>query len=140
MNLKDAMERARLEWDLQTKTSPRWKIQPSHLLLPGFYRCHQEDRADIIAGPVCLHFRSSQSHSRGHSKIQSCCRLDKVIVCGPPTPSKFCEVTEGVHDTEDNHESCTAEALKSIHRRFAMASLLRLLFTSTDRHRKYVRS
>jgi len=104
-NLEQAMERAAvLPYDLQRQLKEDMaKIQPlPSIYYPDFIAANQEDRADnIIEGTKASmeHLEHLRKDIRDFKKNRN---LEKVIVLWTANTERFCEVTEGVHDTADN--------------------------------------
>eukprot|EP00475_Leptophrys_vorax_P012726 TRINITY_DN190_c0_g2_i2.p1 TRINITY_DN190_c0_g2~~TRINITY_DN190_c0_g2_i2.p1 ORF type:complete len:519 (+),score=146.60 TRINITY_DN190_c0_g2_i2:249-1805(+) len=128
-NLADAMERAEvLDWQLQQKLKPYMQNMaplPS-IYYPDFIAANQSDRADnLISGD-----RASMEHvdkiREDIRTFKDANRLDKVIVLWTANTERFTDVTEGVHDTEENLMKAIAEGHTEVSPStvFAVASIL----------------
>lgn len=129
MDLKSAMERAKVfDYDLQQKLAPYMeKIKPlPSIYYPDFIAANQEDRANNVlpgAHASMEHLAKLRSDIRDFKKAN---QLDKVLVLWTANTERFCEVTSGVHDTEENLMRAVAEGHPEVapSQMFALASLL----------------
>lgn len=127
--LDQAMHRAAVyDYELQMKLKPYLEnIKPmKSIYYPDFIAANQAERADnVLPGAVASleHVELIRKDIR-HFKQSN--KLDKVIVIWSANTERFCEVTEGVHDTEEH----LMEAINTGHREvsqsqvFAVASIL----------------
>lgn len=129
MNLKDGMERAGvLEYDLQRRIADHMetlKPLPS-IYYPDFIASNQSDRADnVVEGTKAC--KEHVEHIRNDiRKFKEDNDLDKVIVLWTANTERFCDVTKGVHDTEENLMKAIAEGHSEVSpsQVFAVAALL----------------
>ncbi|XP_072182433.1 inositol-3-phosphate synthase 1-A-like [Diadema setosum] len=125
MNLADAMERAQvLDWNLQEKLRPHMETlrpRPS-IYIPDFIAANQADRADnILSGTKAELIEKIRADIRDFRA-----RVDKVIVLWTANTERFCDVAEGLNDTECNllraiEENATEVSPSTL---FAVASIL----------------
>jgi myo-inositol-1-phosphate synthase len=128
MNLADAMERAQvLDYDLQRQLVPHMKsIAPlPSLYYPDFIAANQWDRADnLVPGDdKAKHLDRIRADIREFKRAND---LDTVIVLWTANTERFCNVTDGVHDTADNLLGAVATSHPEISPStiFAVASIL----------------
>ncbi|XP_041466381.1 inositol-3-phosphate synthase 1-A-like [Lytechinus variegatus] len=99
LNLAEAMERAQvLDWSLQEQLRPHMatlKPRPS-VYIPDFIAANQEDRADnVLSGTKSELVEKIRSDIRDFKQ-----KVDKVIVLWTANTERFCDVGEGLNDTE----------------------------------------
>lgn len=127
-NMYDAMKRAQvLDWDLIQKLEPYTKdVTPwPAVYYEDFIASNQKSRADHILKETDkqIHLDKIREDIRNF-KIKN--SLDKIIVLWTANTERFCEVKEGIHDTEEN----ILEGVKRNHSEiapsqiYAMAALL----------------
>lgn len=128
-NLAVAMERAEvLDWQLQQKLKPAMEqyVPLPSIYYPDFIAANQSDRADnILKGDhSCMEHVEKIREDIRNFKTEN--RLDTVIVLWTANTERFCDVIDGVHDTEAN----LMEAIRKGHSEisqstvFAVASIL----------------
>jgi myo-inositol-1-phosphate synthase len=130
MPLDEALTRAQvLPHSLQEQLKPYLKklgTPMKSIYYPDFIASNQYDRADnVLPGTKCC--REHLAHIRQNIRdFKSKNKLDKVIVLWTANTERFCQVTRGVHDTEENLMKAIAEGHHEIapSQMFAIASLL----------------
>lgn len=129
MNLKNAMERAKVfDYDLQRQLADDMeKITPlPSIYYPDFIAANQEDRADNVLEGRTARIEHLETLRKDIREFREKNSLDKVIVLWTANTERFCEVTAGVHDTEENLMRAVREGHAEVapSQIFAMASLL----------------
>lgn len=128
-NLKDAMTRAKVfDYDLQRQLAPHMeKITPlPSIYYPDFIAANQEDRADNLLKGRNARMEHLEVLRKDIRDFRESNMLDKVIVLWTANTERFCEVTAGVHDTEENLMRAVSEGHPEVapSQIFAMAALL----------------
>eukprot|EP01083_Nonionella_stella_P103786 296764_1 len=129
MNLAQAMERAQvLDFDLQRQLKPHMEtiVPLPSIYYPDCIAANQKNRADnVLSGSrACTdHLDQLRADIRSFKELNG---LDKVIVIWSANTERFCEVTPGVHDSEENLMKAIGEGHPEVapSQMFAMASLL----------------
>jgi myo-inositol-1-phosphate synthase len=128
LNLADAMKRAEvLDYDLQRQLIPHMQsiVPMPSLYYSDFIAANQTDRADnVIPGDdKSKHLERVRADIREFKREND---LDTVIVLWTANTERFCDASEGIHDSADNllEAIATSHAEVSPSTIFAVASIL----------------
>jgi myo-inositol-1-phosphate synthase len=104
-NLAESMERAEvLDYSLQQKVKPhmeKYTPLPS-IYYPDFIASNQSERANNVLPGTHASLEHLEKLRQDIRTFKSENRVDTVIVLWTANTERFTEVTEGVHDTEEN--------------------------------------
>lgn len=137
LNLYDAMNRAQvLDYDLKEQLKPFMKeIKPmKSIYYPDFIALNQDSRANNCFNRLNDNGKVDVINKWDHveqirqdiRKFKSDNELNKVIVLWTANTERYCEVTEGIHDTKDNLINAVKDGHAEISAStvFAIASIL----------------